>query len=117
MNGTTKVLYKALKDSIKFTKALNELHELLFTYDEIKALIPNVELSATSISKPIIHDVNNPIDIGNANIQYIKNNCVHSGEKAPRGNVLIVKTIEIKSVPKIIIDLFIIGFFWFIVPY
>ena len=33
VNGTTKVLYKALKDSIKFTKALNELHELLFTYD------------------------------------------------------------------------------------
>jgi hypothetical protein len=33
VNETTEALYKSLKDSIKFTKSLNELHELLFAYD------------------------------------------------------------------------------------
>ena len=33
VNETTEALYKSLKDSIKFTKSLNELHELSFAYD------------------------------------------------------------------------------------
>ena len=41
--------------------------------------------------------VNNPIDPGVANIQYIKNKCIQSGEKYPRGNVVIVKIIDNNS--------------------
>ena len=83
----------------------------------MRAFTPRVEPKTTSMSRPINQEVNIPTDIGSASIQYIKNNCVHSGEKTPNGNVLIVKIIDSSNVNKIVTNLFTSVLFWDIVPY
>lgn len=79
--------------------------------------MPKVVPNTTSSINPITQDESNPIDMGTANIQYIMNSCVQSGENDPNGKVLIVNITENINDNNIVKNLFIVIFLRHVVPY